>query len=463
MNKPLRVAMLSEHASPTALLGGEDAGGQNVYVDQVSRRLGAMGYAVDVYTRRDSTAAPETMAWAPGVRIVNVCAGPPAALLKDAIWPHMPAFRDEILRFMRRDGACYDVLHGNFWMSGHVGVDLSRRLDIPLVQIFHATGLTKRRHQGDQDTSAAERVAIERGVVAGAARVIAQCPTERDELIDDYGADPARVALVPSGVDTECFRPVPRDAARRRIGLEGDGPVVVYVGRMLPRKDVRNVVRAVALLAAGAPGVGRVPGVRLLVVGGEAPDAAGEGEGLPGSAGVSPASGAGDAVAEAAEVRRLAAELGIAERVIFAGRRQPEVLRDYYSAADVAATTPWYEPFGLTPLEAMACGRPVVGSAVGGITSTIAEGSTGYLVPPRDPLALAQRLGEILSSAELGARMGLAARQRVEEHFTWPVVAARTAAVYREALARVAPREAGVREVVAGGGAVRVRSGATRR
>jgi len=269
--EPRRIAFLSEHASPAALRGGVDAGGQNVYVDEVSRNLARLGYAVDVFTRRDSPDLPDVLEWAPGVRIVHLEAGPAAYVFKDELWPHMPAFRDAFPRFARHDGARYDLLHGNFWMSGWVAVELGARLGIPVAQIFHATGLTKRRHQGAADTSPGGRIGVERAIVRRAGRLIAKCPSERSELIADYGADPAKVAVIPSAVNTSVFRPVPRDEARRRIGMEADGPVVVYVGRMLPRKDVRNVVRALALLVRerGVPAT-------LLLVGGESaePDAA---------------------------------------------------------------------------------------------------------------------------------------------------------------------------------------------
>jgi D-inositol-3-phosphate glycosyltransferase len=421
MNRPRRIALVSEHASPAALLGGADAGGQNVYVDALSRQLGRLGLAVDVFVRRDHAEAPEVVDWAAGVRIVNLPAGPPHVVPKDDLWPFMPAFRDALIGFQERQGVRYDVVHGNFWMSGWVAAELRRALGIPAVQLFHALGMTKRRHQGAADTSPADRIGVERRVVAEVDRVIAQCPNERAELRDDYGACPDSIALIPAGVDTDTFRPVPRAAARRQIGLAIDGPLVVYVGRLLPRKDIRNVVRAIAVLNrrwrdAGTPG--RPP--RLLVVGGETaePDAV--------------------ATPEIGALQRLAAELGVAGQVQFTGQRPQHVLRHYYGAGDVVATTPWYEPFGLTPLEAMACGRPVIGSAVGGIAFTVQDGVTGYLVPPGDPQALADRLQLLLTRPDLCAGMGRAARTRVEREFTWPVAAGRVAALYEELLASAA-------------------------
>jgi D-inositol-3-phosphate glycosyltransferase len=410
MERSVRIAWFSEHASPVALLGGEDAGGQNVYVDEVSRNLAHLGYAIDVFTRRDNPDVETIINWAPGVRVINLPAGPAEFHLKDELWPLMPAFRDAFLQFMRCDEARYDLIHGNFWMSGWVATELGHRLSLPVVQIFHAMGKTKRRYQGRSDPSPRERIAVEARVIRNADRIIAQCPHEQAELIDDYKADPGKVVVIPSAVNTNVFHPVSRDEARACLGIDPDEFVVVYVGRMLPRKDIRNVVRGVARLIACSSAT--TPRIRLLLVGGDttAPDPV--------------------ATPEIGALQRLAAELGISEHVHFVGRRQQESLRYFYSAGDVAVTTPWYEPFGLTPLEAMACGRPVIGSAVGGITYTIADGKTGFLVPPRDPEELAARLHQLLEAPTLRARMGQAARRRVEREFTWSRVALRTASLY---------------------------------
>ena len=416
MRSPARIAFLSEHASPVALLGSTDAGGQNVYVDELSRNLANLGYTMDVFTRRESVDAPEIIAWAPGVRVINLSAGPPRVLPKDDLWPLMPTFRDALLDFMARDGVRYDLIHGNFWMSGWVAADLRQRLGVPAVQIFHAMGMTKRRHQGAADTSPDDRIEAERAVVQCVDRLIAQCPAEQTELIDDYGADPDKVVIVPSAVNVERFNPVPLAEARRYVGLNEQDLVIAYVGRMLPRKDVRNLVRAVGLLVQRVD----LP-IKLLLVGGETaePDPV--------------------TTPEIGVLQTIAAELGITDRLHFTGQRQPDTLRYYYSAGDVVVTTPWYEPYGLTPLEGMACGRPVIGSAVGGITFTIADGETGLLVPPRDPEALAERLRQLLVNPDLRDRMGRAARLRVEQEFTWPTVAERTAALYETLLMQPQP------------------------
>jgi glycosyltransferase involved in cell wall biosynthesis len=411
-----RIAMISEHASPVTLLGGVDAGGQNVYVDAVSRGVAAFGYEVDVFTAHVDPALPKVIAWADGVRVINVPAGPAAPRAKDALWPHMPEFRDGIDHFSQTQARPYDLIHGNFWMSGWVAAELGKRWSTPVAQIFHATGVTKLREQGPADTSPGERIAVERAVVRAVDRLIAQCPAERDELLDDYDALPERIALIPSAVDAERYRPVPQAEARRTLGIDPAAEAIVYVGRVVPRKDVRNVVRALARLkgARVASGSSIIPA--LIVVGGETerPDP--------------------EATPEIGVLQALAAELGVTDDVRFVGRRQSDELHLWYSAADVAVTTPWYEPFGLTPLEAMACGTPVIGSDVGGISFTIADGETGFLVPPRDPEALFAALERLLGDPGLRERMGRAGRARVVRSFTWQQVAIRTAALYDDLL-----------------------------
>ena len=410
MDRPTRIAFLSEHASPLVALGGADAGGQNVYVSELSRNLARRGYAIDVYTRHENFDIPEIVELEAGVRVVHLQAGPVKARSKDELWPFMPAFRDSLLRFMERDEISYDLIHSNFWMSGWVATELRRRLDIPVVQIFHAMGKTRRRHQKRVDTSPGNRIKTEMEVIAGVDKIIAQCPNERAELVNDYNADPDKITLIPSAVNTGIFKPVTQNEARQKIGLEMGKKVIVYVGRLLPRKDVRNIVRALALLVRQLERADDAP--LLMIVGGESvePDPA--------------------ATPEIDELQKLARELGVSEHVRFTGKKQSELLRYYYSAADVAVTTPWYEPFGLTPLEAMACGRPVIGSAVGGITFTIKDGETGLLVPPRDPQALAANLQCLLGQPEVTKRMGAAARKRVEREFSWSIVAMRTGALY---------------------------------
>lgn len=398
--------MLSEHANPLAALGGVDAGGQNVYVREVAGHLGRLGLEVDVFTRRDGLDTPEVTCLPGNVRVVTIAAGEPRFLTKDELWPLMDQFMAGVETFIKRQTLPYHILHGNFWMSGWVALELGRRLNIPTVQIFHAMGLTKQRMQGGADTSPAERLEVERQVVSGVDRIIAQCPGEWRELVEDYGADPESIAVIPSAVDVELFRPKPMAAAREMLGIPLEQAVVGYVGRLLPRKDVRNLLRAVALLRDTEPGL------LVVIVGGETRDPDPQ------------------ATPEIGELQRLASELGVGDRIRFTGKRHSEELADYYSACNLLVTTPWYEPFGLTPLEAMACGRPVIGSQVGGIAFTVVDGETGLLVPPKDPASLGAAITRLLHQPEEIERMGRNARMRVESEFRWEVTARRTFDLY---------------------------------
>jgi len=403
-SKNMRVALISEHASPLATLGSVDAGGQNIYVAQVARALADEGHHVDVLTRRDNPTLPAIVDMRPGVRVLHIDAGPPHFVPKEALLVHMPAFA-RTARCLLANSVPYDVLHANFFMSGLVALHLKERFGLPMAITFHALGLVRREHQGSADAFPAERIDIERRIVREADRVIAECPQDKADLVRLYQARPSRISMVPCGVDLATFSPAPRNLARRQLGVRADEFVVLQLGRLVPRKGIDNVIRAVALLDREIP-------VRLLVVGGESatPDEV--------------------ATPEIGRLRAIARECGVADRVTFVGHRQRDELRACYAACDVFVTTPWYEPFGITPLEAMACGRPVIGSAVGGIQYSVVHDVTGFLVPPHDPPALAQRLLQLHDNPELARALGRAGVRRVRSMFTWERVARELADVY---------------------------------
>lgn len=412
-----RIAFISEHASPLAALGGTDSGGQNVYVGNLARELARLGYQVDVYTRRDHRQTPQVVEWRPGVRVIHMDAGPLRPLPKEQLLPYMAEFGHAMLRFMRSAGVFYALVHANFFMSGMVAQQLKRLVGLPYVITFHALGRVRRLCQGQADGFPDTRFAIEEALMRDADCVIAECEQDERDMVELYDGGPSRLAVVPCGFDPDEFWPV-RESARTKLGLDESEFIVLQLGRMVPRKGVDNVIRAVSVLREQ-----HHLQARLLVVGGEAQRA--------------------DPM-QTPEIRRLAtlaAQLGIAEQVNFTGAQPRQALRDYYSAADVFVTTPWYEPFGITPLEAMACATPVVGSAVGGIRSTVLDHKSGFLVPPHDPGALAARLAQLQRDPLLAQRMGWTGLRRVHRHFTWRRVAMQVASVYRSVLAHHAHRE----------------------
>ncbi len=393
-----RIALISDHASPLAAVGGIDSGGQNVYVAQVASHLAALGNTVDVFTRRDASDLPDIVHLGGNLRVIHVPAGPPCFVRKEDLLPAMEDFTRYMQQFCARDGG-YDAVHANFFMSGLVACELKQSLGVPFAITFHALGRLRRMHQREADQFPAERIEIEDRIVAEADAIIAECPQDRADLASLYGADPGRIVVVPCGFDATEFWPIDRDFARRALGLGSGQPLLLNLGRLVPRKGIDNVIRALSRL--GRHGIQ----ARLIVVGGNSD--------LPDPA-LTP---------EIGRLKRVAADEGVADRVAFLGRRSRELLKLYYSAADAFITTPWYEPFGITPLEAMACGTPVIGSAVGGIKHTVVDGVTGYLVPPNDPDGLARRIADLYADPQRLDRFGRNGVRRVTRHFQWRGVA----------------------------------------
>ncbi len=393
----MRVSMVSEHANPLAVVGGVDAGGQNVHVAALARALARQGHEVVVHTRRDDASVPRRVGLCDGVTVEHVPAGPAAEVPKDDLLPFMPAFGRHLADAWSVDRP--DVVHGHFWMSGLAALIGARDLDLPVVQTFHALGSVKRRHQGGADTSPSQRLRLEAAVARDVDRVVATCSDELAELMA-MGVRRSRVDVVPCGVDLDLFTDsgpaLPRNGRRR----------LVTVGRLVERKGVQTVIEALPLLAD----------VELVVAGGPAPDRL-------------------DGDPDVARLREVARRHGVSERVEFRGRvlrpDMPALLR----SADVVATVPWYEPFGITPLEAMACGTPVVASSVGGLTDTVVESRTGLLVPPKRPDLLAAALGPLLGDPVRLEAYALASVDRARSRFGWELIAAETAWAYERVLA----------------------------
>lgn len=404
----MRIAMVSEHASPLAVLGGVDAGGQNVHVAAVSTALAARGHTVTVYTRRDDAVLGERVPLAPGVEVVNVTAGPARSIPKDDLLPYMDALAAGIRADCLRTRP--DIIHAHFWMSGVAALRAAQELrghdgvnPLPVVQTFHALGTVKRRHQKAEDTSPVERETLEPWVGRTVDGVLATCSDEVTEL-RALGVDPAAISVAPCGVDTELLSPegpaVPK-GRRFRIGV---------VGRLVPRKGVDLVIQALARLRADG-----WDDLELVIVGGGEP---GQGEKDP----------------EVTRLHGIAGELGVADRVIFRGRVPHDELPETIRSCDAIVCAPWYEPFGIVPLEAMSCGVPVVGAAVGGLLDSVVDGSTGILVPPRDPEAIASAVARVLSDPALARRLGANGRRRAVDLYTWDRVAALTEECYRKLL-----------------------------
>lgn len=405
-----RIAFISIHASPLALLGGVDSGGQNVYVSELSEELAASGYLIDIYTRKDKRDLPDVVQWKPGIRVIHIKAGPEASLPKENLLGFINEFIQNALNFITKNYLTYALTHANFFMSAMVADVFKKKLAIPYVVTFHALGYVRRLHQGNKDKFPGERITIEKDIIKNADRIIAECPQDKEDMISYYDAEPKRLMVIPCGFDPREFYPMDKRMARMLLKLEENEKYILQLGRMVPRKGVDNVIRAAGRLW----GLGVK--VKLLVVGGASEQADIRKE------------------PEIKRLRKIAKENSIDSEVIFFGRKNRLELKYFYAAADLFITTPWYEPFGITPLEAMACGTPVIGSNVGGIKYTVQDGKTGLLVPPNDPVTLADKVLALYGTPGLMKRMQRNALRRVNSFFTWSSVGYSMKKLYEQVL-----------------------------
>ncbi len=406
----MKIALISEHASPLACLGGVDSGGQNVYVAQLGRYLNSFGYEVDIFTRRDDPSQRECLKLRDNLQVIHVPAGPAEYVPKEGLYEYMDEFVSYMYRHFRQAEKPYDLVHANFWMSAYAAMKLKRLFDVPFVVTFHALGKIRRLHQRETDGFPEERLQIEEEIMREADGIIAECPQDELDMIELYKAQTAKIRMIPCGFDPRDFAPISKEIARKKLGLPPGEKILLQLGRLVPRKGIDTVIRGMAKFLKDQKGPART---RLLIVGGnsEHPDPI--------------------ATPEIMRLRRIAFEEGVLERVQFAGQVRRKILKYYYSAADVFITTPWYEPFGITPLEAMACGTPVIGSEVGGIKYTVQHGITGLLIPAKNTNALADSLNELWKSPERIAAMGKRSLERVRD-FTWGNIARMVSNLYEE-------------------------------
>ncbi|WP_171784001.1 D-inositol-3-phosphate glycosyltransferase [Isoptericola halotolerans] len=411
--------MLSVHTSPLDQPGAGDAGGMNVYVLELSRALARRGAEVEIYTRATTSAQPRVVDAEPGIRVVHVAAGPYEGLDKNDLPGQLCAFTAGVLRAeAHRPAGWYDVVHAHYWLSGQVGWLAGERWDVPLVHTMHTMARVKNAALAPGDSPEPQgRVIGEEQVVEASDALVASTREEADDLVRYYGADPDRVHVVAPGVDLQQFSPGPGDpatarrAARERLGLPTDGPIVLFAGRVQLLKGPDVLVRALGVMADHADPAGRgTEGLpRLVVLGGP--------------------SGRPTAVRE---LEALAHQTGVADRVDVRPPVPRAELADWYRAADVVAVPSHNESFGLVAAEAQACGTPVVAAAVGGLRTVVVDDVSGVLVDDHSPWTWARELTGLLDDGERMARLAAGAR-RASERFSWDRAAAAMLDVYSQA------------------------------
>ncbi|HEY4691914.1 MAG TPA: glycosyltransferase [Bellilinea sp.] len=411
----MNIAMLSYHTCPLATLGGKDTGGMNVYVAELTRHLGHLGVHVDVYTRSQNEHVPHVLHdLGYGNRVVHIPAGPEVPLPKPELVNHIPQFVSGIQDFVAKKGLHYDLIHSHYWLSGAAAEQLQASWQVPIVQMFHTLVMMKNRiARRPEEMEGEYRLEGEQRILKLADRIIVATLAEQSQLEFLYRADASKLVIIPPGVDTARFYPIPKDEAKAAIELPPNEQMILFVGRIEPLKGVDTLLRALAYIRS-TNNLDCCPHY-LAIIGGD------------------PEVSEDSLNEEMGRVQALSAELGLSDIVLFLGKRSQESLPYYYSAADVVVVPSHYESFGMVALEAMACGTPVVASQVGGLAFLVQDGVTGFVVPNGEPELLGQHLVETLLDPELRGRLGSQGAE-IARGYSWDTIAARIMGVYNELL-----------------------------
>lgn len=409
----IHIAMLSYHTCPLATLGGKDTGGMNVYVRDLTRELGRLGIHVDVFTRSQDEHVPHVLHdLGYGNRVVHIPAGPEQPLPKKQLIDYIPNFVEGIRRFAAEKGIQYDIIHSHYWMSGIAAEMLVESWKRPVVHMFHTLGEMKNRiATSDAEKEGAYRLDGERRVLAKADRIIAATLAEQAQLQWLYKADVGKIVVIPPGVDTGHFYPIPADEAREYIGIPKGDRMVLFVGRIEPLKGIETLIRAMSFM--------RLNDVEkpayLAIIGGD------------------PSASPEEMSVEMTRLQALCHELSMDRMVIFLGKRGQDTLPYYYSAAEVLVMPSHYESFGMVALEAMSCGTPVIASQVGGLAFLVQDGVTGFHVPNGDADALCVKLTMLLADHALREQMGGQAASYARG-YAWAIIARQLIDVYKSLL-----------------------------
>lgn len=422
LHNPIRrIAMLSVHTCPLAMLGGKKTGGMNVYVRDFARELGRRGIQVDVFTRSQDECVPMVMhTLGENARVVHIPAGPERPLPVPEIADYLDEFTQGVIAFAAQEGVAYDVIHSHYWLSGLVAGALraawGRR--VPIVHMFHTLGQMKNMiASGPEERAPQSRIDGELEVIHAIADVIiAATPAEEGQLIDLYDAPPGKIVVIPPGVDLERFRPIPARKAKERIGLPPAKKNILLAGRIEPLKGIDTLLRAIALVERCCPGT--LNDVVVTIVGGDP--------------------WADDLDTEMANLRALRDELALEHLVTFVGSKDQMILPNYYAASEMVVMPSHYESFGMVALEAMAMGTPVIASEVGGLAYLVEHNHTGFHVPSKDPAALADKINLLLRDDDLRRQFSQCAAD-VARQYAWPNIVDRMVATYQSLLQPVRP------------------------
>ncbi|MBW4584318.1 glycosyltransferase family 1 protein [Aetokthonos hydrillicola Thurmond2011] len=408
------IALISIHGDPAIEIGKEEAGGQNVYVRQVGEALAKLGWQVDMFTRKVSAQQDTIVQHRENCRTIRLEAGGLEFVPRDNLFPKIPEFLENFIKFERENGIIYPLIHTNYWLSSWVGMRLKERQGSKQIHTYHSLGAVKYNTVKTIPLISSTRLATEKQVLETAERIVATSPQEKEHM-RSLVSTKGNIDIIPCGTDIRSFGCIDRQGARSHLKIDPDAKLVFYIGRFDPRKGIETLVRAVGQSQHRDSGK-----LQLIIGGGSRP---GESDGM-----------------ERERIEQIVGELGMKSFTTFPGRISQEDLPYYYAAADVCVVPSHYEPFGLVAIEAMASSTPVVASDVGGLQFTVVPEETGLLVPPQDVAAFSTAIDRIISNPEWRNTLGSASRKRVERKFSWDGVAQQLSHLYIEVL-QTAERE----------------------
>jgi len=403
-----RIAMISVHSCPLAVLGGKETGGMNVYIRELSKELAKEGLHIDIFTRSQQPTIPTVVDYQKGVRVIHLKAGCKSPSDKNHVWFHLPEFLHNIKQFIREEKISYNLIHSHYWLSGWVGTALRSLYDIPLVHMFHTLGYLKDEVTKPLGTTESSiRLKAEAQLLKNADHIVVSSNKEKGQMVRTGEVPPEKFSIVPCGVDTHLFKPSSSRQAKSHLSLP-DKRHILFAGRIDPIKGIDVLLKAMSIVKDQGD---TADAIRLLVIGGDGDHPTCTRD------------------SELHKLKQLTAHLELSDMVTFLGPQNQELLPFFYAAAEMCVLPSRYESFGMVALEAMACGRPVIASHVGGLPTFIQDKATGFLVPGGNEKLLAEKILTLLTDASLRARMGKEARQKAKE-FSWQKITRQIISLY---------------------------------